>query len=391
MDYTFILHVSIILFFTKGFSLISQRMHLPGVVGALLSGIVLGPIGLGWIQQTEAIELFAEVGVILLMFNAGLETDIEKLMSGLKRTMAIVSGDIMVPLLTGVLIGKFLGMDLNAGIFMGVILTSTSMSITVETLNEFKQLKSPSGNAILSTAIMDDLLGVILLTIVISLNGGNGSENAGILSVVFNFVLFFIFAYVSGRIANRAIHHMAVRFGKTHRVSTFSLAYCFLLAYIAEYFGIADITGAYLAGLFLCNVKSSHYVESKTSVLSYLLFSPIFFASIGLKAELPPLSFGFIALTLLFIFGAIFSKVIGAGIGALSVKYSKLDSLRIGVGMIPRGEVTLIVAERGLALGLIPNSIFSVTVVVVIITSLVSPILLTNLYSDKVKEKIVTN
>ncbi len=377
----FILDVSIILFFTKAFSLITKRMHLPGVVGALLSGIILGPIGFGWLSNSEFIELFAEIGVILLMFNAGLETDLDKLKAGLKRTLVIVSGDITFPLLTGILIGTILGLDMSASIFIGVILTSTSMSITVETLNEFNKLKSLSGNAILSTAILDDLLGVILLTIVVSLNS-DSSSNTGLVSVLINFILFFLFAYITGIIANKAIHYMEVKFGKTHRVSTFSLAYCFLLAYIAEYFGIADITGAYLAGLFLCNVKSSHYVESKTGVLSYLLFSPIFFASIGLKAELPEINMIFILITILFIIGAILSKVLGAGIGSLVAKYSKKDALRIGVGMVPRGEVTLIVAERGLAIGLIPTDLFSVIVVVVIFTSLISPILLSKLYTE---------
>ncbi len=376
MDYGFILDVSIILFCTKAFSLMSQRMHLPGVVGALISGIILGPIALGWLHQTTAIEIFAEIGVILIMFNAGLETDIAKLKSSLKKTLVIVTGDITVPLLTGILIGQLLDFDISSSIFIGVILTSTSMSITVETLNEFKKLKSLSGNSILSTAILDDLIGVILLTFVISVVG----EGSSMSSVLINFLIFFISAYLSGSIANKAIHYMEVKFGKTHRVSTFSLAYCFLLAYVAEYLGIANITGAYLAGLFLCNVNSSHYVESKTSVLSYLLFSPIFFASIGLKAELPPINIEFVILAFIFTVGAVLSKIIGAGLFAKLANYSVKDSLRIGIGMVPRGEVTLIIAERGLSLGLIPSYIFSVIIITVILTSLISPILLAKLY-----------
>ncbi len=377
MEYSFILHLSIILFCTKIFSLISNRLHLPGVVGALLTGIILGPIGLGLLQENESIQLFAEIGVILIMFNAGIETDLENLTSGLKKTLVIVLGDIGIPILAGIFIGLLLKFSLATSIFLGILLASTSMSITVETLNEFKQLKSASGNAILSTAILDDLIGVILLTFVIALTG---DTNGGILTTLVNFVLFFTFTYFSGMFANKIIHYIEIKFGKTHRVSLFSLAYCFLLSYVAEFFGIADITGAYFAGLFLSKIKLSHYVESKTEVLSYLLFSPIFFSSIGLKASLPDMNFNFIMVTTFFVIGAVLAKVIGAGLFAYFAKYSKKDALRIGVGMVPRGEVTLIVATTGLTVGLIPSYIFSIAVIIVIFTSLISPILLAKLY-----------
>ncbi len=384
MSYDFLLDVSIILFFTKAFSIITKRMHLPGVVGALLSGIVLGPMGLGWLHETEALTIFAEVGVILLMFNAGLETNLESLKAGLKKTLVIASGDISIPFLTGIFIGLLLKMDLAQSIFLGVVFTATSMSITVETLQELKALNSKSGNAILSTAILDDLFGILLLTIVISLFGESSDNvSSGLLGVLINFSLFFTFAYITGFITNKIIVYLEVHMGHAHRVSIYSLAYCLLLAYVAELFGIADITGAYLAGLFLCSTESSEYVESKTSVLSYLLFSPIFFASIGLKAELPPLSLTFVLITALFVVGAIGSKVLGAGLGAKLAGYSSKDSLQIGVGMVPRGEVCLIMAERGLALSLIPNSLFSIIILVVILTSLISPILLALLYKNQ--------
>ncbi len=377
MDYSFILDLSIILLCTKIFSLMSKSLHLPGVVGALLSGILLGPACLNILHESEYIELFAQIGVILLMFNAGMETDFKKLTAGLNKTLVIVIGTISVPLLIGVLIGLVLNFSLASSIFLGILLSSTSMSITVETLNEFKQLKSESGNAILSAAILDDLIGVIFLTFIISLTGDSDSS---ILRTVINFVLFFAFAYFSGKLANKIIHYIEIKFGKTHRVSLFSLAYCFLLSYIADFFGIAGITGAYFAGLFLSNIKLSHYVESKTEVLSYLLFSPIFFASIGLKAEVPPMSFNFVLLTIVFILAAVLGKVIGSGFFAYIAKYSKKDALRIGVGMVPRGEVTLIVATTGLAAGLIPNYIFSIAVIIVVATSLIAPILLSKLY-----------
>ncbi len=377
MDYSFILDISIILFCTKIFSLMSKSLHLPGVVGALISGIMLGPAFLGIVHESEYIELFAQIGVILIMFNAGIETDLKNLTSGLKKTLVIVFGNITIPLVVGILLGFALNFNIASSIFLGILLTATSMSISAETLNEFKQINSPSGNAILSTAILDDLIGVIFLTFIIALTG-DGSTS--ILKTLVNFILFFAFAYFSGLFANKIIHYVEVKFGKTHRVSLFSLAYCFLLSYIADYFGIAGITGAYLAGLFLSDIKLSHYIESKTEVLSYLLFSPIFFASIGLKAELPEINFTFILISTIFVISAILAKTIGAGLFAFIAKYSKKDSLRIGLGMVPRGEVTLIMASTGLAANLIPNYIFSITVIIVIATSLIAPILMSKLY-----------
>ncbi len=386
MDTRYILDIALILFLTKTLGLISKRIKLPQVVGALIAGVLLGPSGFKIIQMSDALAHLAEIGVILLMFNAGLETDIFALKKSIKSSTLISLGGMILSLILGYLFASYMGLGVFASIFIGVVLSATSMSITVETLQETNQIKSKSGTAILSASIIDDLLGILLLTLVLALSASDGDVSIGrsVLEVFKSFGLFFVFALVTGILASKYTKCLDKKGGHKHRISIFTLSYALFLAFMAEYFGIANITGAYLGGLFFANTDTGHYVERKTETLSYLFFSPIFFASIGIKATLDSkINLAFLSMIGVLFLVAFLGKIVGAGLGAKLAKFGTKDAIIVGTGMVARGEVSLIIADKGIHFGVIGEDMFSPIIIVVILTSLVTPILLTTLYAKK--------
>jgi Kef-type K+ transport system membrane component KefB len=392
LSYDFFLDLAIILLSTKLFGLLTRRVQMPQVVGALLAGVILGPTFLNILEETEFINKMAELGVILLMFTAGMETDVKELKRTGKASFIIAIFGVGVPLIGGFLAaalfaGDFAEMsklDLLQNIFIGVILTATSVSITVETLREMGKLKSKSGTAILGAAVIDDILGIIILTFVISFR----DSSVSILSIFMRISLFFVFAAVCAVVFYKGFKYMTRKYGRKRRIPIYSFILCLILAYVAEeYFGIADITGAYLAGVIISNLKSNEYVAEKVEITSYMLFSPIFFASIGIKTSIHSMSWNIVFFSLLLIAVAILTKVIGCGIGARLTGFTKNESLKIGIGMVSRGEVALIVANKGAAVGLIRDEYFAPVIIVVLVTTLITPILLKIVYKEK-HEKI---
>ncbi|MCC8043759.1 MAG: cation:proton antiporter [Oscillospiraceae bacterium] len=389
MDYTYLMSIVLILLGTKVLGLFSKVVKLPQVVGALIAGVVLGPACLGWVQNTEMLSNLSEIGVIVLMFTAGLGTDISELRRCGKATFVIALIGVIVPLLGGFAVAYFyndssLDNFMLQNIFIGIILTATSVSITVETLKEMGKLNTPAGNAILGAAIIDDILGIICLTLVISLGSG-GVDAAGIGMVLLKILGFFLFT----AIAAVGYHYAFKKWSdsspvKLRRYVVISFAFCLALSYCAEeFFGVADITGAFFAGLALSGTKKSDYVEKRVDTLSYMLLSPIFFASIGLKVELPQMSMRIVVLTVLLCVVAALTKVIGCGLGAKLCHYSGKESLQIGVGMISRGEVALIVANKGEAVGLMNDDFFAPVVIMVVVTTVITPILLKLVFKEK--------
>lgn len=386
LEVDFFMDLAIILLSTKILGLLTRQMRVPQVVGALIAGLILGPAVLNLVHETDFIDKMAELGVIALMFTAGLETDIHEMKKCGKASLVIAILGVAIPLGGGFLVtALFSGTPLGGmtqqqvleNIFIGVVLTATSVSITVETLREMGRLKSPSGTAILGAAVIDDILGIIILTVISSF----ADANVSIGSILLRIGLFFVFAGVCGFIFNFIFQHLSKRHGKKRRIPVYGLAFCLVMAFIAEkFFGIADITGAYLAGIIISSVTQSHYIEEKFEVLSYMLLSPIFFASIGIKTHFSALTGPIIIFTIVLLLVAILSKVIGCGLGARACGYSKKESLRIGVGMISRGEVALIVADKGAAIGLMNAALFGPLVIVVIVTTLITPILLKLVY-----------
>lgn len=394
--YQYLFDLALILLSTKLFGLLTKRFNMPQVVGALLAGVILGPACLGIMGETAFIKEVAEIGVIVLMFCAGMETDIQELKNSGKASFIIALAGVLVPIAGGFLVAYFFnrpgmiesdatGSLFLQNMFIGVILTATSVSITVETLKEIGKLKTSSGNAILGAAIIDDILGIIALTVITSM----ADPSVNIAAVLLKIVAFFAFSVVAGFLFYKFYASWFEKSGKgMHRHSIVVFVFCLLMSYVAEqWFGVADITGAFIAGLIISCTQKTNYVAPKFDTLSYLLLSPVFFASIGLKVVLPNMNSTLIwfavALTLI----AVVTKIVGCGLGAKICRYSGKDSMRIGVGMISRGEVALIVASKGEAVGLLGTNFLGPVVIVVLITTIITPILLKMVYKDAEDDK----
>ncbi len=391
-SYTYILDIALILISTKLFGLISRKFQLPQVVGALFAGLILGPAMLNIVHETEFLTQLAEIGVILLMFFAGIETDIVELKNSGKASFFIALLGIIVPLLGGFLVASYfnregiMSFSDNSNVFLqnmfiGTILTATSVSITVETLKEMDKLNSKVGNTILGAAIIDDILGIIALTIVIS----SADTNIHLSEVLIKIALFFVFATISSVIFYKIFKYWLDRDSKhKKRYVVAAFAFCLFLAYISEeYFGVADITGAFIAGLILSPLSKKYYIEEKLDTVSYAFLSPIFFASIGLKVVLPNMTFIVVLFAIVLTIVAVISKIIGCGLGCKLFDYTNREALQVGIGMVSRGEVALIVANKGFSAGLIGTSVLAPILIVVIATTILSPILLKMSYTYK--------
>ena len=382
MELTLLYKLALILFATKIFGLLTRKIHLPQVVGALLAGVIFGPALLGFIEPNEMITMIAEIGVLLLLFEAGLESNLNKLRKSIKSYLLIAIFGVALSLAGGFAIAYIFGRSLIESFFLGVILTSTSVSITVEVLHEMGKLNSKIGAVILNSSVVDDIFTVILLSVAIGMgNGGVSFTQIGM--TLLKMVIFFILAVVCGFAAFKAFEYMSARRGMARRLSVFGLAFCFIMAYTAGRFGLATIVGAYIAGLVLCNSKSERYIDAKSNVLSYMFFSPVFFASIGLKMSFDGLDGGMILFAALFIVASITGKFVGCGLGAKLCKYSFRESAQIGAGMVARCEFAMAAAAIGMGIGIVSIELFSVVVIMVIVTAFIAPILLKLLFGKE--------
>ena len=344
MSYDFLLTIAIIMLFTKVFGLTSERVHMPQVVGALIAGVLVGPSCLGWVGETDFLVKAAEIGVIILMFNAGMDTDLDELKTTGFASFVIALIGVIVPLIGGV--ACYLAFDNDP----------------TDPMNMLK------------AALIDDILGIVVLTILTALTDPSVKP----ILVLGRIVAFFGFVLVVGLVMYRVFLKMEEKWHHHRRIAIYAVAFAFLMSYVAErYFGIADITGAYFAGIVMCRLSSARdYVASKTNVLGYMLFSPLFFASIGIKTNLEGLTSTMAIFAVVLTIIAILTKIIGCGIGARIMGFQTYDAFSIGLGMVSRGEVALIVAQKGEQAGLIDPHMFPPIVLVVIVTTLVTPILL---------------
>ena len=316
--YVILKDLAIIIVFAKLFGILARKCKAPQVVGELIAGIVLGPSVLGLVQQSDFLAQMAEIGVILLMFSAGLGTSLKDLLRTGVKSLLIACAGVFVPLVLGaILYMSFYGFsavgteEFYHAVFIGVILTATSVSITVQALKELGKLKTEVGTTILNAAIIDDVIGIIVLTVVI----GFKDPTSNPLKVAASTILFFALAIVLGFLCFKLFNRMNSVFPHTRRLPILGLALCFGLSYISEkYFGIADITGAYVAGVILCSLDSSDYIEEKMDISSYMIFGPIFFASIGLKTTLSGMNEKFVLFAICFVIVGLAAKIIGCGL-----------------------------------------------------------------------------
>lgn len=390
--YEFLKDLAIILLSAKIFGIVAKKFKAPQVVGEIIAGLIVGNCLLGLVQESDFISGIAEIGVIMLMFEAGLGTNMKKLKeTGVKATIIACAG-VFIPLVLGaILYMSFYGFssygteEFTKALFIGTIMTATSVSITVAALKEMGKLSSTVGTTIMSAAIIDDVIGIIVLTMVLGLR--DTTQNPGM--VIVKSVLFFVIAAVSGVVVYRVFAWLDTRYEHTRRITIASLAYCLAMAYVAEkYFGIADITGAYVAGIVLCNLADASYIERRVDISSYMVFAPVFFAGIGLKTSFDSMNSTLLVFSIAFVIVALLGKIVGCGLVSKALKFNWSDSLKIGLGMMTRGEVALIVTNKGLEAGIISNEYFSAVILLIIISSISTPLLLKAVYNKDEKKKL---
>ena len=341
---------------------------------------------LNLVHISDTISVFAEIGVVLLMFSTGLGTNLKELIKAGPIATLIACVGVAVPLAGGTLLYSiFYGFaavgstEFYKALFIGTIMTATSVSITVAALQEMGHLKSFLGTTIVSAAVIDDVIGIVVLTCVLGAGSGTGT---GLGKVLFNTVLFFATAIGVGLIAHFAMKWLDKRNPHTQRITIVSMAFCFAMAYVAEeYFGIADITGAYIAGIVFCSMDDASYVERRVDISNYVLFAPVFFASIGLKTDISGLTPQILLFSVCFVIVALITKVIGCGLAAKICRFSWADSLKVGVGMMTRGEVALIVAQKGLGAGVVDPVYFTAVILLIVVSSIVTPLALKGLFA----------
>lgn len=368
---------------------LSIRLGQPAVLGEILFGLILGPTGLDIMHRAvagrpifshgelvvEGVHLLAEVGVVLLMFLAGLETDpAEMKRVGLPATGAAVGGAVL-PFVGGWALGAVFGLGLGPSLFLGTILCATSVSISAQTLVELESLDSDEGRAILGAAVIDDVLGILLLSIVVGVLGTGGADGS-VLRIVARMLLFFVAALALGRAARRLVRRFA-RQPVSEGLLAGALVMTFAFGWLAEALGgVAAITGAFIAGVFLGRTEMGHEIESRVKIVVYGMFLPIFLVDIGLRADARSALGGTLGLAFAVVAVAVVTKLVGAACGARIGGFGWPSSVRVGAGMVSRGEVGLIIAGVGLAQGVIGQNEFAVAVLMVVATTLITPPLL---------------
>lgn len=387
-----LLPLALILLLSKVLGIVCRKIGMPQVVGMLLAGVIVGLIHYIPNQTVltdftdEGIGFFAKIGVILIMFSAGLETDVKLIKKTGGSAAVITVLGVVLPMAFGFIVacafnGEFKDWSKHtvlSNLFYGVILTATSVSVTVATLKELGKLSSKVGTAIISAAIIDDIIGVIVLSLVVGISKG---ETGDIWIVLLKTVAYFVAVIGIGFLVRWLFKKMEIKYPHNRRIPIFGYVLCFIFAYCAEkFFGVADITGAYFAGLVLAKTDETDYIDRKTDITTYMIFGPVFFANIGLTTSFSSINGNMIAFGICFIVAAILGKFLGCGLGAKICGYSTSDSLKTGIGMIVRAEVALVCAQKGVENGLIDSSIMPFVLVLIVITSFAAPVLLKLIY-----------
>jgi len=375
-----VLQLVIILVCTKLAGDLTVKLGQPAVLGKLIIGIIIGPALLGWIQNGDLIKELAQIGVLLLMFIAGLETDLVQLRKNWKSAFAVALGGIILPFIGGYSASLFFGLSNNYSLFMGLLLCATSVSISVQTLKDMNQLSTREGTTILGAAVVDDVLVVILLAFMMSLLGGGADVSLGM--VIGKKVLFFAGAAVLGIFAVPWIMKIFAPLRVTEALISGALIICFGFSYLAEWLGVAGIIGAFAAGIAISQTPYKHDVEHRLEPIAYAIFVPIFFVSVGLDVNFDGVG-SQLWFIIVFTIVAIITKLIGSGLGARLTGFDLRSSIGIGSGMVSRGEVALIIATTGLSSGLLAQEYFTPLVIVVILTTLVTPPMLKLSFQSK--------
>lgn len=358
----------------------SRRIGIPAVIGQLLVGILIGPAVLGWVHNNAFMHTFSEIGVIILMFIAGLESDLGMLKKYFKPALAVAFSGVVFPVVLIYFFGKLFHFSFEQAIFLGVTFSATSVSISVEVLKELKRLKSKEGTTILGAAVIDDIISVIILSVLVSMfsnvakaQGGHHSSNlwmSFLLDALYFVVIFFLFEWIAPKMM-RLGEHLKV----ASSVTLMSIVLCLGMAWLAEQVGLSDVVGAFFAGVAIAQTPYKQEVDSNIEPIGYAVFIPMFFVSIGLnmtfKGFFDDLIF-IVSLTIL----ALITKWLGCGLGAkaLGMNYDSMNI--IGSGMVSRGEMALIIAQIGYEAHLLSSEYYSGVIFVIILTTLAAPFML---------------
>ncbi|MDR2277155.1 MAG: cation:proton antiporter [Vagococcus sp.] len=374
-----LLSLILIIIGTKLAGHLCHRIGIPAVIGELLTGVVLGPALLGLVLHTEMISIFAEIGVILLMFLAGLESDLDKLKKYLKPSVMVALFGILLPMIFLSGAAHLFDITWKEAIFIGVIFSATSVSISVQVLKEYKRLDTAEGSVTLGAAVVDDIAVVLIVSLFsafLNMDSGASVGGVGLLwDLLGTKILFFLGLFLFAKFILKPLISLTKKLVAVEIETALGLVLCFAFAIIAQKVGMSDVIGAFFIGLLLSKHEVKHNIEHNTSVIGYSLFIPVFFVSIGLDIELSAFK-EYAVLIIVFTVLATLTKLIGGYLGGRLTHLDRDQSLIIGAGMVSRGEMALIIVKMGENLGLVSAGHYSAIVVAVILTTLFSPLLI---------------
>ena len=357
---------------------IANRCGLPAVIGELLAGIVIGPAMLNWVQPSGLIKSFSDIGVILLMFLAGLESDLAILKKLWKPSFLVATFGMVVPIVIAYLTGIAFKFSQTESLFLGITFAATSVSISVAVLQEMKKLETKEGMTILGAAVVDDLLSVILLSVVSSVTGthtDSANANLGLgLTLLLQLVYLVVLLVASIWLFPRILK-LSERFLLPAAKPLVTIIIVLLAAFGAEKVGLSNVIGAFFVGLAFSRLPDKQKLQKSFTDIGYSLFIPIFFTSIGLEMSITGIFKDGLLFIALFV-GSVISKLVGASVGAKIAGFSSSSAYQVGTGMISRGEMALVVAQIGLSNHLLAPAAYSTVVGVIVLTTLIAPIML---------------
>ncbi|MCH5462305.1 cation:proton antiporter [Lactobacillus sp. LC28-10] len=367
--------IALILFATTIAGALSQRIGIPSVIGQLLVGILLGPALLNWIRPGELLTAGAEIGVIILMFMAGLESDLKLLKKYFKPAISVATMGVILPMICFYIYGVVMHQNFERAIFWGVVFAATSVSISVEVLREFGKLNTKEGATILGAAVVDDIMAVLILSVFVSMFSSSSSGEPNLALSIGEQLVYFVMVYLVIRWVAPFLIRLFERLPVPQSVPIMSLIICLGMAYLADLTGLSAVIGAFFAGIAVAQTSAQTEVEANISPIGYAFFVPIFFVSIGVEMR-----FDHFWSNILLILGmtivAVLSKLIGGGLGAKILGFSFNSAYVVGAGMVSRGEMALIIAQIGYQAKLLAPELYSELIVVIILSTVIAPLLL---------------
>nr|WP_232842567.1 cation:proton antiporter [Levilactobacillus tujiorum] len=357
----------------------ANRLGVPAVIGELLIGILIGPAILDWVQLNSLVNLFADIGVVILMFLGGLESNLDLLMKYLRPAIVVATLGVILPITLMGLASWWWGFSALESLFIGVIFSATSVSISVAVLKEFHALSTREGATILGAAVADDIIGVILLSLMISLLASQGIKAAGsqpnLAVVLIEQVAFFGGTYILVKWVAPYLMHLSERLVMASSVTIMSMVICLGMAWIADIVGLSGAIGAFFAGIAVAHTPYRAVLADHVEPLGNSIFIPVFFVSVGLNMTLDHMAENMGIIVILTILACL-TKFLGCGLGAHWCGFDKISSSVIGTGMIARGEMGLITAQIGHQAGLLGNASYSAMILVIVLATVLAPLLL---------------